>query len=318
LLQAFRQKLLASTAHCRLQSQGLLDSSETRHMETAPHEHVEPCPRCEALEERIAELERRLAAKDAALSTEGRANLSLTAMRIVGGGWGEGWALRPAPARRAWMDAKPHSYQCLPLVIANQWGWQVLCPTDVRVTWDGSPSAAGLRVDIEPKHALSVRSHFGVGIVTFSPPWLFRTPPGWDLLVKGPSNRWKENCIAIEGVVETWWLNYTFTFNWKLVEPGTVTFAKGESIGQLVPVPHQTFHESSAREAPIGKVEPEAGAELLRWLEERRRIASEPVVTHKRYRKAEDIPDHLVRVPVPPVTYEDNPHESVRPSNDAE
>ena len=37
-----------------------------------------------------------------------------------------------------------HAYQCLPLVVANQWGWQVLCPTDVRVTWDGSPGLGGL------------------------------------------------------------------------------------------------------------------------------------------------------------------------------
>ena len=103
--------------------------------------------------------------------------------------------------------------------------------------------------------------------MTFSPPWLFRTPPGWDLYLKGPSNRWKPNCHPLEGIIETWWLNYTFTINWKLVEPGTVVFARGESLGQLVPVPHATFEGAAAVEAPIGLLEPEAARELLDWLQ---------------------------------------------------
>ncbi len=89
--------------------------------------------------------------------------------------------------------------------------------------------------------------------------------------------------------------------NWKLVEPGTVTFARGESLAQIFPVPHHTFRDATATEAPIGHAEPQAAEELLRWLAERRRIAREPVVTHRLYQKAESIPEHLRRVPVPPV-----------------
>jgi hypothetical protein len=257
----------------------------------------EPCPECRALEARVAELERQLAE-----ARRGGPRLALQALRIIEHGWGAGWGLRPAPARRQWMTAAaPHAYQCLPLVVANQWGWQVIGPTDVRVTWTGAPDPSGLVVEVDPQYAVAIKSQFGAGIVTFSPPWLFRTPPGWDLYAKGPSNRWKPNCVPLEGVIETWWLNYTFTLNWKLVEPGTVTFARGESLGQLVPVPHATFQESSAIEAPIGLVEPEAAAELLRWRAERRRIVAEPVPIHRLYRKAEGVEDHLVRVAVPPV-----------------
>src|SRR5207302_3336761 len=140
------------------------------------------------------------------------------------------------PARRHWMDGTPFAYQCLPLVMANQWGWQVLSPTDVRVTWDGAPTHLGVRVEVDPKYEVAIKSQFGQGIVTFSPPWLFRTPPGWDLLAKGPSNRWKANGAPLEGIIETWWLNYTFTLNWKVIEPGEVRFEAGEPIGQLVPV----------------------------------------------------------------------------------
>jgi hypothetical protein len=198
------------------------------------------------------------------------------------------------------MTELPTAYQCLPMVVANQWGWQVLCPTDARVSWNGGPNQEHLRVEVDPQWTGAITSQFGRGIVTFSPPWLFRTPPGWDLYAKGPSNRWKPNCIALEGVIETWWLNYTFTLNWKLLEPGTVTFARGESLAQLVPVPHATFRDAVARESPIGAVEPAAAEELLRWRAERRRLASNTVKTHRLYLKAEEIEEHLTRVPVPP------------------
>lgn len=199
------------------------------------------------------------------------------------------------------MDEAPYAYQCLPLVVANQWGWQVLCPTEVVVHWDGNPARDGLRVEVDSRYAPAIKSQFGRGIVTFSPPWLFRTSPGWDLYVKGPGNRWKVNCAPLEGIIETWWLNYTFTLNWKLIEPGTAAFAKGESLAQLVPVPHATFRVATASERPIVSAEPQAAEDLSRWLAERRRLAGEPVATHKLYRKAEGIEQHLVRVGVPKV-----------------
>jgi hypothetical protein len=223
----------------------------------------------------------------------------LRALRIIEKGWGEDWELRPAPSRRNWMSDHPNAYQCLPMVIANGWGWQILCPTEVVVTWDGSQGPDGLTVEVDDRWRPAIKSHFGTGIVTFSPPWLFRTPPGWDLYAKGPSNRWKENCAPLEGIVETWWLNYSFTMNWKVVAPGRVTFAKGESIAQLIPLPHATFTESTAFEAPIGAVEPDAAKELLAWLEVRRRIANNPSPVHKLYRQASNIEEHLKKVPVP-------------------
>ncbi len=259
------------------------------------------CPRCRALEARIAALEAEAAARTAAEPSIDKPPLEFKALRLLPYGWGEGWALRPSPVRRRWMDELPQSYQCLPLVIANQWGWQLLCPTEVRVTWDGTPGLDGVRVEVAPQYEPAIKSQFGAGIVTFTPPWLFRTSPGWDLYLKGPSNRWKPNCVPLEGIIETWWLNYTFTLNWKLVEPGTVIFAQGESLGQLIPVPHATFQDASALEAPIGLLEPDAAQELLQWYERRQRLAGQKVNVHHLYRKAEGIEEHVHHVGVPPI-----------------
>jgi hypothetical protein len=199
------------------------------------------------------------------------------------------------------MDELPHAYKCLPMVVANQWGWQILCPTDVVATWDGTPGLEGLQVEVPPQFRPAIKSQFGAGIVTFSPPWLFRTPAGWDLYLKGPSNRWKPNCVPLEGVIETWWLNYTFTLNWKLVQPGTVVFRQGESLGQLLPIPHLTFEDATATEAPIGLLEPKASEELLKWQEKRRLIASQQNNVHHMYRTAAGIEEHIQRVNVPPI-----------------
>jgi Family of unknown function (DUF6065) len=265
------------------------------------------CSRCLALEARIAELEAAVERRsedgpDAiSLPHPALSRLEFKALRLLPWGWGEGWQLRPSPARRHWMDQSPHAYKCLPMVIANQWGWQILCPTEVAVTWDGTPNPSGVIVEVAPQFRPAIKSQFGSGIVTFSPPWLFRTPSGWDLYLKGPSNRWKDNCVPLEGVIETWWLNYTFTLNWKLVQTGTAVFAQGESLGQLVPVPHGTFQDATALEAPIGLLEPNAAQELLVWQEKRRQLAQQTVSVHHLYRKAEGIDEHLQRVGVPPI-----------------
>jgi Family of unknown function (DUF6065) len=277
---------------------------QSNQLEEHSHRSAE-CPRCQALEARIAELEKAAETRDnenrsaETLPTINLPHVDFKALRLIPHGWGEGWQLRPAPARRHWMDELPHAYKCLPLVVANQWGWQILCPTDVVATWDGSEGLSGLRIEVAPQFEPAIKSQFGAGIITFSPPWLFRTPPGWDLYLKGPTNRWKPNCIPLDGVIETWWLNYTFTLNWKLVQPGTVVFRQGESLGQLLPVPHLTFEDAAATEAPIGLLEPQAAEELLKWQEKRRQIAGQRDNVHHLYRKAEGVEEHVQRVGVP-------------------
>jgi hypothetical protein len=79
-------------------------------------------------------------------------------------------------------------------------------------------------------------SHFGSGILTWNLPYLFRTPPGYNLLVRGPANWPKDGASALEGIVETDWSPATFTMNWKLTRPHwPVEFKENEPICMLVP-----------------------------------------------------------------------------------
>lgn len=148
--------------------------------------------------------------------------------------------VEPAPGARDWMDATDQrfAYRCLPMVIANQCGWIVRCPVRVSARWSGGPQRKDLRLRFpRGSRERRVASHFGEGILTFSLPYLFRTPPGIDLWVKGPANSPKDGIQPLEGIVESDWSEATFTMNWKMTRARhTVRFEQGEPICMLVPL----------------------------------------------------------------------------------
>jgi hypothetical protein len=89
------------------------------------------------------------------------------------------------------MDAtgQRFAYRCLPLLMANQAGWLLLNSHGLRATWDGGDGTQALRLEYvsgEPPYPAT--SHFGHGILTWHVPYLFRTPPGYNLLARGPAN----------------------------------------------------------------------------------------------------------------------------------
>ena len=77
------------------------------------------------------------------------------------------------------------------------------------------------------------------GIITFEFDFIIRTSEKTNLLVRGAPNFFIDGLHPLEGVVETDWLNFTFTMNWKVTQPNKiVTFRKGDPICFVQPVPH--------------------------------------------------------------------------------
>ncbi len=145
----------------------------------------------------------------------------------------------PADKMRDWMDkTNAHfAYRCLPLLMANQAGWFLLNTTPVQLTWNGKDGPKAIKVEyLEPPEFERVISHFGAGVVTWRIPYLFRTPPGYNLLVRGPANLPKDGIYALDGLVETDWSTATFTMNWRFTRPNTpVVFERDEPFAMLVP-----------------------------------------------------------------------------------
>lgn len=147
--------------------------------------------------------------------------------------------LARAASTRAWMDAtdKRFAYRCLPLLIANQSGWFVLNSHTIHVTWTGGDDKSSVKIEyLEGSAPYPALSHFGHGVLTWSLPYLFRTSPGYNLLVRGPANWPKDGAYPLEGIVESDWCPATFTMNWKLTRPNqVVTFDRDEPICMIVP-----------------------------------------------------------------------------------
>ncbi len=170
---------------------------------------------------------------------------------------GHGLRWVPATPARDWMDKTGHrnAYHCLPMLMANQSGWLLLNNARVRMRWNGSDGQGGIEfgyadpviaaaaaqaradgsgaVHGQPAHPCSI---FGSGIVTWVMPFLIRTPPGYNLLVRGPANDAKLGIAALEGVVETDWSPIPFSVNWRFTRAGvSATFSAGEPLCMIVP-----------------------------------------------------------------------------------
>lgn len=146
-----------------------------------------------------------------------------------------------AAQERAWMDATRmrFAYRCLPLLIANQHGWWILNDRTFTAVWNGGAEIDSIELHFaDTVHApRAVLSHFGHGILTFSIPYLFRTPPGYNLMVRGPANVMRDGIHALDAIVETDWSRATFTMNWCFTRPNhPITFQRGEPICQFYPV----------------------------------------------------------------------------------
>ena len=66
---------------------------------------------------------------------------------------------------------------------------------------------------------------------------LFRTEPGYDLMVQGPDQPAQGWIAPLTGIIETDWAPYTFTMNWMFTRPGQVVrFEAGEPFCHFFPV----------------------------------------------------------------------------------
>ncbi|MEN2991781.1 DUF6065 family protein [Tistrella sp. BH-R2-4] len=151
----------------------------------------------------------------------------------------EGPEIRPAPVDRGWMDATPEgfAYRCLPLAVANAWGWEMLAPAGFSAVWTGGAAPGDVVVSPDDPARQAAIGHFGSGILTFHVPWLFRTAGEVALMVQGPLNRPKDAIAPLSGLVETGWSPFGFTMNWRFTRPETpVRFEAGEPFAAIIPV----------------------------------------------------------------------------------
>lgn len=147
--------------------------------------------------------------------------------------------IRRAPLERQWMDDtyEAYAYRCLPLNIANQYGWEILSPVRFQAYWDGTTNNNSVHFITDHKQDVRPHSAFGSGVMTFPVPFLFRTEPGIQLFATGPVNLQKDGIQPLSGIIETDWSPYTFTMNYRFTRPNhIITFEAGEPYMMLFPI----------------------------------------------------------------------------------
>lgn len=162
--------------------------------------------------------------------------LQLTAYEVVE----TPMALRTADRKRDWIEELPErfAYRCLPLVMANQSGWEILNPVAFTARWNGKAGLDAISIKFPGEKSELIGSHFGNGVLTFSLGYLFRTTKAHNLWVKGPANQPKDGIAALEGIIETDWAPFTFTMNWQFTRKRhKVSFEAGEPIATILPYP---------------------------------------------------------------------------------
>jgi uncharacterized protein DUF6065 len=165
----------------------------------------------------------------------------------------------PASTNRTWMRQMLETRtgwpnRCLPMLIANQSGWELRNPCAFTATWMGPEHGVDVLIAPDTRDAgqLLPVSHFGYGILSWNLPLLFRTPEGYNLLVRGPANYPKDGACPLEGIVETDWASQSFSMSWKLTRKlMPVRFEVDEPICMIVPQRRGELEEFAPELRPI-------------------------------------------------------------------
>jgi len=184
-----------------------------------------------------------------------------------------GFAMKlvPAPRRREWVERTTERFaeRCLPMQIANQAGWAVLNDRPFRAIWLGENGPDSVVVDHVGSPPFAAISHFGHGILTFTLPFLFRTPPSVIMLMRGLPNAPKDGIYPLEGLVETDWAVATAAMSWRFTRPAQwITFERDEPICMVVPMRVDLLENAVPRVRDI-RMEPDMNKKYQAWLRSR-------------------------------------------------
>jgi hypothetical protein len=170
---------------------------------------------------------------------------------------GTAFQIEPMNMQRSWMHktTDKFAYKCLPLGIANQYGWQVLSPVDFSVSWYGGERQEDIVVESDDpdfdKYRHSFNSHFANRVFTINHDFIVTTPENYSLYIRGVPNKEYGILRPLDAIVETDWLPFTFTYNFRFMEIGTVHFKKGEPLFCFFPVERNTVENFKIKEKNI-------------------------------------------------------------------
>lgn len=131
----------------------------------------------------------------------------------------------------------PASSFCLPLTIANQYGFVIKNDKRFVATWDEDKPMIWRYYD-EGKPILDVGNSPQPNAINIKLPFVLRTSPMMNLMVIPPINyELSAGLTALSAVIETDNLQFDFTINLIMREAGAYVIEAGQPIATLLPIP---------------------------------------------------------------------------------
>jgi len=105
----------------------------------------------------------------------------------------------------------------------------------------------------------------------------------------GSPNRAYSILQPLEGIVETDWLAFTFTMNWRFAYPGEIRIPKGERLCFITPIAHSVVGEIEPRILDI-EDDPDLAKRFATWRDSRLKFnaglkANDPAAIKKGWEK---------------------------------
>ena len=144
---------------------------------------------------------------------------------------------------------------CLPLTIANQYGFVVKAAHDAELFWDGTDGPVQVTSEgFNDMSSIQTYLHnFKHGVMSIENKFIMKTPPDVNIVVMQPPNHFVEGIHCMMGVVEADNLRRSFTFNLKVTTPNKqITIKKGDWLAAFMPVPR--FYVENYKLVPAKKI----------------------------------------------------------------
>ena len=131
---------------------------------------------------------------------------------------------------RDWMDNtyNKHAYQCLPMTVANVYGWEIVMEEDLVVQWDGGNTPPViLSGEITSSGRVQAISSI-IGMISINMGWVINTEDGYNTWVTGSPNYFVDGATPLTATLPSYWWPDESQMNWKITKIGEpVTFAAG-------------------------------------------------------------------------------------------
>jgi hypothetical protein len=145
----------------------------------------------------------------------------------------ESFPIVSAKKQRNWMNDNVHAYRCVPLSIANTFGWDIFLPKDLDVEWNGRNQNKDLKIY---ENAHLYESHFGSGTFTIQVAYTWKTSEDYQIMVMPYPNPDQYDIVSLTAIVETDRLMYPWFLTCKVTRPGRYKLKAGTPIARVIPI----------------------------------------------------------------------------------